>query len=679
MPSSPPNRLFLLVPALLMAGCTPARLPWTLPPGGRSAPVSAGEVSSPGEDDPGSRVLVRRVARPTRANLDWAAYHHNPMLCDSAPEGPPARAACLPDDTALFAGVLVPGSISASPADMPLDAEERARPLAFSPLVDALARWDYEKIALLEEARAAVRAESWGLPPSVQITYQEIVAAWLHGDALWVEIEFRPWVRLFEEMPDADGDGRAELFARLDTGPLEPAVFARIRDDYAGRVLAPAEVRGWANELASYWYPSYNTDVVDLAGASSWPPAEPAAEVAEVVQGRIENPTVVIRGKPQGRAIFNVFVVEGMPAAALSPGPKDTKTKTAAPVAGRGPQDVSPDPGPLRDRLMAERDRRGSWEKWIASVAPHHRRIRRMLRKRPGKLKALVGRKGFLFFRDSLACLVGGDPREQQEGKNPYPAIVVFRDHLAERGVDFLLVPVPAKPEVFPDRLLPGRFALDELPVLNPHGRKFLFELAEAGVEVIDLLPAFLDARARRGPDEELVYQHQDTHWTDRGLRLAAGIIAERIERYPWYAGLAADKVAFGTKEVTFNHQGDLVSRLAPREQTRYKPVTLKARQVLMPDGSLYQDDMQSPVVVLGDSFTGVYQLTGPRAAGVTAHIARELGIPVDLVMSWGGGPGVRKTLLRRGDDDLRKRRLVVWIFAARDFIDYWDTWDVIE
>lgn len=679
-----PIRTLVLLPAVLAAGCTPARLPWKAPSGPRPVAVAASGVSTGDDYDPGrSRLLVRRITRPTRARLDWAAYHHNVMLRDPAPEGPAARAARaarLPEAGAMCGGVLVPDSITASWADMPLGEDERTRPLAFSPLVDWLARWDYQKTAALEEARAAVRAESWGLPSSVQITYQEITTAWLHDDRLWVEIEFRPWVRLFQDMPDPDGDGRAELFARLDTGSLDPSVFARIRDDYAGRVLEPAEVRAWANELASYWYPSYNTDVVDLGSANVWPPAQPAAEVAAVMRGKqIERPTVVIRGKPQGEAIFNVFVIEGMPAAALVPGPKDTKTTAAAPPATRGPDDVTAEPETVRARLGAERDRHGSWRKWAASLRKHHRRIRRMLEKRPAKLKALIGRKGFLFFRDSLAYLVGGDPRAQEEGKNPYPAIVAFRAYLAEHGVDFLLVPVPAKPEVFPDRLLPGEFAPDELPVLNPHARKFLFELAGAGVEVIDLLPAFLEARARRGPGEELCYQRQDTHWTDRGLRLAAGIIAERIERYPWYADLARDEVAFGTKEVTFNHQGDLVSRLAPREQTRYQPATLKARQVRMPDGSPYQDDMQSPVVVLGDSFTGVYQLTGPRAAGITAHIARELGIPVDLVMSWGGGPGVRKALLRRGEDDLERRRLVVWIFAARDFIDYWDTWDVIE
>jgi alginate O-acetyltransferase complex protein AlgJ len=79
---------------------------------------------------------------------------------------------------------------------------------------------------------------------------------------------------------------------------------------------------------------------------------------------------------------------------------------------------------------------------------------------------------------------------------------------------------------------------------------------------------------------------------------------------------------------------------------------------------------------VLGDSFTGVFERTDCGSAGVSAHLARELRYPVDLVMSYGGGPNVRNTLLTRGEAALRRMRLVVWIFAARDLYNYWDDWE---
>ncbi len=54
-------------------------------------------------------------------------------------------------------------------------------------------------------------------------------------------------------------------------------------------------------------------------------------------------------------------------------------------------------------------------------------------------------------------------------------------------------------------------------------------------------------------------------------------------------------------------------------------------------------------MVVLGDSFTGVYELMDCEHAGVSAHLAKELGIPTDLVMSYGGGPNVRSSFCDGG------------------------------
>jgi alginate O-acetyltransferase complex protein AlgJ len=87
---------------------------------------------------------------------------------------------------------------------------------------------------------------------------------------------------------------------------------------------------------------------------------------------------------------------------------------------------------------------------------------------------------------------------------------------------------------------------------------------------------------------------------------------------------------------------------------------------VLTADGKPYDDDPESPVVVLGDSFTGVYQLTDCEHAGLSAHLARALGHPVDLVMSYGGGPNVRHKLMRRGAADIASKRLVIWVMTAR-------------
>ena len=62
--------------------------------------------------------------------------------------------------------------------------------------------------------------------------------------------------------------------------------------------------------------------------------------------------------------------------------------------------------------------------------------------------------------------------------------------------------------------------------------------------------------------------------------------------------------------------------------------------------------------------------------AGVSAHVARGIGYPLDLVMSYGGGPNVRQKLLRQGWESLRGKRLVIWMMTARDLYDYWEEWE---
>ena len=95
--------------------------------------------------------------------------------------------------------------------------------------------------------------------------------------------------------------------------------------------------------------------------------------------------------------------------------------------------------------------------------------------------------------------------------------------------------------------------------------------------------------------------------------------------------------------------------------------------------GALYEDDADSPIVILGDSFTGVYELTDAEHAGVSAHVAKNISYPVDLVMSYGGGPNVRNKLMRRGAEELGRKKLVVWLMTARDLYNYWEDWEQLR
>jgi alginate O-acetyltransferase complex protein AlgJ len=339
-------------------------------------------------------------------------------------------------------------------------------------------------------------------------------------------------------------------------------------------------------------------------------------------------------------------------------------------------------PGDFRregiERITSELSRwGGSWDAWAERVSPFHDDVRAALESRPEEIQGIVGRDGFLFFRRSLEVLVAGDLREQEEGRNPYPAVVDFCKQLESRGIDMLFCPIPVKAAVMPEKLsarAPGPGG----PWVDPWTRKLMLELAEAGVECVDLLPVFAAARAEeaeRGP----IYMPSDTHWSPWGLELAARTMAERIRAYDWFEGAAASPVEYGLKPVEARRRGDIVHMLPESEKLKYPPMKLRARQVVTPGGDFYEDDRSSPVVLLGDSYAGVFHLEDCRHAGLTAHLARELGVPIDLVLGQGMGPKVRAKLLRRGKKALSGKRLVIWTLSERDLYNYREPWDLMR
>ena len=657
--------------ALIACGGAP-RAPWpTVPPAPDLAAHAEVHTLNQSYQRTHAQVLVRSIDRPTRANLDYAAYHANFMIADPPPEGAGAgNEAIKPDGKPPFAGVLAADSLTGSIGKTALTPAERAAPLALAPLAEWLASQSGKLATGIEDVVAAVREEAWGLGAG-PLARQNAVLGYLHDPGggqpieLWVKVEFAAWWHGFADLPAEDGDGFPEIYGRAKPDSLSADAVAKIKSDYAGKVLDRAEVASWAHKLASYWYPSYNTDLAPVS--ATWPDGDTDAEVrAGLGDASFAAPTVVIRGKPEGKATYNVFVVKGM-----SPGAGKGNSTAAALPAGK----VTAAPGAIAQLIEGELAAQGkSWKGWQGKLDKFHSELRRRLRALPASVKALPGEDGFLFFRNGLDYVTGGDLEKQPRGKNPLPVIVEWKKRLASQGVDFLFVPVPDKTEIFPDKIAPGHGELVG-QVVNPFARKLLLDLARAGVETVDLWQPLLEDRKREPAAAEPLFQRQDTHWTPRGMTIAANVIAARIKRYPWFGELAPART-YTEKNAPFKRYGDLHSRLRDADKKRYQPEELVGRQVVGPEGQLYDDDPDSRVVILGDSFTGVMELTDCEHGGVSAHIARQIGAPVDLVMSYGGGPNVRHKLMRQGDAGLRSKRLVVWMMTARDLYNYWENWE---
>jgi len=622
-----------------------------------------------------SQVWVREITRPTRAALDYAAYHANFMIADPEPETPFATDK-QPDTAHPFAGKLELASLTSDFGKTPLSEPERQQPLAFAPLSEFLQAHKVADAAALAEVGAAVHDEKWGLSLPPGNTGQTLSELYIHQPAsgpaeLWAKVEFQPWFKPLSSSADQDGDGFPEVYGKVQPSVVTPALLEAIEKDYQAPVLSAKEVKAWANQLSSYWYPSFNTDLIPAG--PTWPDDQTEANIKQELAGKtFDKPTLVLRGKPQGKPTYNVFMIAAEGEVAASASAPSLKLVKSRPT---------PKPEPVARAIELELSSRGggSWSKWASQVAPFREAVQRRLKAMPKGSKALAGKDGFLFYRNSLEYVAGGDLEAQRKGKNPLPIIVEFKKELDKQGVDFLFVPVPTKVEVYPEQL-GADFQTMAGQVVNPYFRKFLASLAKEGIEVVDLLPAFLAAKAGSShADDQALFQHQDTHWTDRGLRLAAELLSARIKTYPWYGGLAKHAQSFGVRDTSFTRFGDLQSRLPEAEQKHYAPETLPAQQILRADKQPYDDDPDSPIVLLGDSFTGVYELTDAEHAGVSAHIAHGISYPLDLVMSYGGGPNVRQKLLRRGEAALATKKLVIWMMTARDLYNYWEDWEPLK
>ncbi|HEY8946863.1 MAG TPA: hypothetical protein VIM73_21620, partial [Polyangiaceae bacterium] len=412
--------------AALAVSCTPApRFPWSST--GDEVPFEHADVRTLNADyrRTEASILLREVSVPTRAALDFAAYHANFIIADAAPEDMESADETRALDTKdPFDGVIDKATLSGDVRTTPLSDEERSRPLAFPPLVEFLQAQDVEGAQELEHVGSEVREEAWGLQHRPGLAKQSISEVFVHSAGskteLWAKIEFQPWLTELGPLPDQDGDGVPEMYGKVDPAQVKSAIFPVIEEEYRGRRLSLEEVKTWANRLASYWYPSFNTDLVPPGPA--WPDTHTEPAIKKKLGGKVyEHPTIVLRGKPHGEATYQLFFVKGLDGKDGS-GSESSASKAKAPAVRLPKTRPTPDPSAAVaavDRELEEHG--GSYAAWVKAVAPATKALRGRLRAMPPKVKALAGSDGFLFFRNSLEYVVAGDLEKQKKGKNPLP------------------------------------------------------------------------------------------------------------------------------------------------------------------------------------------------------------------------------------------------------------------
>ena len=273
--------------------------------------------------------------------------------------------------------------------------------------------------------------------------------------------------------------------------------------------------------------------------------------------------------------------------------------------------------------------------------------------------KAVLGRDGWFFYKPAVRCLVepcANDPEV-------ISAIQSFRERLADRGIELMVVIAPNKASVYPEML--ARRSQRVTQPANPDTLTIISELTRAGVELVNLFDVFSQERAASS-DRTQYYLSQDSHWSAEGVTLAAKAVAKRIQELGW---VEKTEAKYELRPTVIKRHGDILEMMQmPQVKRLFEPEQVYCIKVFDADtDQAYTDNPDSPVLVLGDSFLRIYQSDEPGSAGFIAHLAAELGFDLASIVSDGGASTLVRQELYRRSALLVNKKLVIWEFVERD------------
>lgn len=307
----------------------------------------------------------------------------------------------------------------------------------------------------------------------------------------------------------------------------------------------------------------------------------------------------------------------------------------------------------------------------------------------------------WLFYRQDVEFLVQPSPLDVRSAKldNPIKAIEKFRDQLKAKGVELLVVVTPGKPSIYPERLTGNA---STVMATESHGKKILDSLSALGFNTVDLYTPLLAAKAddaTLGP----LYLNDDTHWTPRGAELAADVIARKVREMAdaGIVDIGEESMTYVASDSVADRMGDIgemsglnkfnvfkvqkvtghvvaqqeVSERAQTSDSTETPTDSLADPAAVQESVAYdtvktpfKDDFRkAKILILGDSFSRIYQTDSPVNAGWIAHFAKNMSRPVASIVSDGGASTLVREKLARKAGVLKGKKLLIWEFVERD------------
>ena len=299
-------------------------------------------------------------------------------------------------------------------------------------------------------------------------------------------------------------------------------------------------------------------------------------------------------------------------------------------------------------------------------------------------LTVLRGNDGWMYFVPELRAISRGtfwgfeaarvSRATKRENADPLEAIIDFHAQLKQAQIELLLVPVPAKLVIYPEPLLKDSSNRnDQLGSrLDVYHQEFYELLRNRGVSVIDLVPVF---REERNTAQDVLYCKTDSHWSGRGVMLAADAIADHVRRSTLLKDWPVEHFITEQRQVTF--EGDLAKMI---NETNPIAETLSVTVCGRRNGDRFitnEPSRTSPVLLMGDSHTLVFHdpTLYASGAGLSDHLGRRLGFAVDLIGVRGSGSTTTRIELLRRRDNLKGKKFVIWCFSIREFTESETGW----
>ncbi len=281
--------------------------------------------------------------------------------------------------------------------------------------------------------------------------------------------------------------------------------------------------------------------------------------------------------------------------------------------------------------------------------------------------KALAGHDGWYFYTPGVRYLVEPYFRDlpKPPKTDPVLTLVDLQRQLKAHGVDLLVIPIPGKGTIYPDHLVSG---LAATALVNTNTTRFINELRKKKIRVLNLAQVF--RQARQAHPKIPLYMPSDTHWAGDGVKLAAATIAAKLRKMGWYQSWKTRR-HYTRKRVVVKRPGDILKMTKiPYQETLFPKQKVSTYQVKTKAGELYEDaedNSPAPILLLGDSFSRVFETDEPESAGLVANLAYELPVPVASIVNDGGASTLVRQALARDMESLAGKKLLIYTFVERD------------